>query len=366
MNGIIGLSQLALNRDTSPEVRDYLDKISSSSQSLLGILNDILDFSKLEAGRMSVENAQFDLDQVLDNIRNLFEERAEAKQLEFSIDVAEGTPRDLVGDAMRIQQILSNLIGNAIKFTAQGRVVLNVSIRQRDPAQVWMSFAVTDTGIGLSEEDKSKLFQPFSQVDGSITRKFGGTGLGLAISKNLLGLMGSQFTVESQPGKGSTFSFDVQLGIATTGKMREVRVRNKHEAGQLARNLQNSASSLKGARILVAEDNAINQQVVKEFLKLSGMEVEIARNGLEALTLLEQQEFDAVLMDVHMPVMGGFEATQKIRQNPKHANLPVIALTAGVTEEEREDTQASGMNDFVAKPVNPEALIATLTRWVNR
>lgn len=364
MNGVIGLTELALNKASNPELRDYLDKISTSSQSLLLILNDILDFSKLEAGHMTIEHTPFDLDMVLDHLRTLFEERAQSKSLGFAITVADGTPRDLVGDAMRLQQILANLLGNAIKFTAQGYVALKVEIKQREGAQTLLTFTVKDTGIGMSAHDQTKLFQPFSQADGSITRRFGGTGLGLAISHDLLKLMGGEFHIKSQPNQGTTFSFDLMLGISTHAKASETRHRGTHEAGQLEQDLQKSATSLKGARILVAEDNRINQQVVKEFLKLSGMAVTIANNGQEALDLLKTQSFDAILMDMQMPVMDGVEATKTIRSNPDYANLPIIALTAGVTQEERDSCTLSGMNDFVPKPVNPKMLIATLARWV--
>lgn len=364
MNGIIGLSQLALNQPTNPEVRDYLQKIAASSQSLLGILNDILDFSKLDAGHMSIENNPFDLDIVLDNLRNLFEERAHEKYLDFNITIDEKTPRDLIGDALRIQQILSNLLGNAIKFTAQGHVRLLIETKQIEGAQTRLRFTVEDSGIGIAAEDLDKLFHPFSQVDGSITRRFGGTGLGLAISHNLLELMGGSFDVMSQPGKGSRFSFELLLGVGSYGTIRETRQRTRHDAGNLSAKLVTLGNMLKGARILVAEDNAINQQVVQEFLTLSGMEVRIANHGQEALDLLQQQDFDAVLMDVHMPLMGGVEATQKIRAQEKFSTLPIIAITAGVTQEERNNCQASGMNDFIAKPVNPETLLTTLNRWI--
>lgn len=364
MNGIIGLSQLALNQPLSTDVRDYLNKISNSSQSLLGVLNDILDFSKLEAGRMSIEQVSFDLDQLLDNLRNMFEERAHSKHVDFYIEVSEGTPRDLLGDAMRLQQILSNLLGNAIKFTERGRVTLRIESNQIEGAHARFKFSVEDTGIGIDENDLAKLFQPFSQVDGSITRRFGGTGLGLVISQSILQLMGGQFGVTSQPGKGSVFSFDLQLGVSTEGKTRETRLRKRHKAGALTHELLNAGKNLYGAHILVAEDNSINQQVVKEFLKLSGMEVTVANNGQETLDILKQHSFDAILMDVHMPVMGGVEATQEIRKISKYVKLPIIALTAGVTQEEREGCLGSGMNDFVAKPIDPEGLITTLLKWV--
>ena len=364
MNGIIGLTQLALNLPTSPELKDYLDKIASSSQSLLGILNDILDVSKLEAARMSIEHQAFDLDFILDNLRNLFEESAASKHLEFIIEVGEGIPRNLVGDAMRIQQIISNLLGNAIKFTGQGYVAVKVAVKKQESAQVLLTFSVEDTGIGIAPEDFDKLFRPFSQVDGSITRKFGGTGLGLAISQSLLQLMGGEFSVESQPGLGAVFSFDLQLGIAAAGKLQKPIPRSN--AGELGRDLKNIGHSLQGAKILVAEDHRINQQVISEFLKLSGMQAVIANNGQEALALLKQQDFDAILMDVHMPVMDGMEATRNIRSYPEYARLPVIALTAGVTQEEQKSYLACGMNDFLAKPLNPEKLISMLSHWIGK
>ena len=210
----------------------------------------------------------------------------------------------------------------------------------------------------------SKLFKPFSQVDASITRKFGGTGLGLMISQKLLQLMGGEFRVTSKQGQGTTVSFDMLLGIGELKHTRDPFRRIKQGVGKLKQDLQQLATELKGSRILVVEDNTINQQVLKGFLVLSGIEVFIADNGQEALNLLDQQTFDAILMDVHMPVMGGVEATKRIRLDQKYLNLPIIALTAGVTQEERDKCLASGMNDFIAKPINPESLITTLTKWV--
>ena len=364
MNGIIGLTQLALNLPASPELRDYLGKIAGSSQSLLGILNDILDVSKLEAARMSIEQQVFDLDFMLDNLRNLFEEGAAFKHLDLIIDVAACTPRNLVGDTMRIQQIIANLLGNAIKFTEHGYVAVKVAVKKQESTQVLLAFSVEDTGIGIAREDFDKLFQPFSQVDGSITRKFGGTGLGLSISQSLLKLMGGEFRVESQPGLGTVFSFDLQLGIAAPGKLQKPLQRIN--AGELGRDLKNIGHNLQGAKILIVEDHKINQKVISEFLKLSGMETVIANNGQEALELLKQQDFDAILMDVQMPIMDGMEATRTIRSYPKYARLPVIALTAGVTQDEQKSYLACGMNDFLAKPINPEDLVSLLSRWVGK
>lgn len=360
MNAIIGLSHLALNKEISAEIRDYLEKIYSSSNSLLGILNDVLDFSKLEAGRLTIDHSHFNIDVMLDNIRNVFVERAKEKHIGFKMDIAPDVPRDLVGDALRLQQVLINLLANAIKFTERGEVVFKITVSQADQSQVRLLFCVTDTGIGMSEHDLDKLFQPFSQVDGSITRRFGGTGLGLAISQNLLQLMGSKFSVTSAPGKGSSFSFELALDVSLLSGQRNA----DHPSATFIASKEDLGKLLIGARILVAEDNLINQQVVREFLNLSGIIVEIANNGKEAIALLDNGAFDAVLMDIHMPEMDGFAATKLIRSQARFAELPVIALTAGVTKEERERCRAAGMNDFIAKPINPKRLISTLVRWI--
>ncbi len=356
MNAILGLSYLALNKELSPENRDYLEKIYTSSNSLLNILNDILDFSKLEAGRLTIDHNPFDLDEILANIHNLFADRAKEKRLDFTINVAADVPRNLVGDTLRLQQVLINLLGNAIKFTERGQVTLNITVLHITPSQTRLLFCVTDTGIGMSDDDREKLFQPFSQVDGSITRRFGGTGLGLVISRNLLQLMDSEFSVTSAPGRGSGFSFELLLGLSSLSSQRKpgISISTPEDFGKL----------LVGTRVLVAEDNLINQQVIREFLNLSGIAVEIANNGNEAIALLENCAFDAVLMDMHMPEMDGFATTQLIRSQARFAKLPVIALTAGVTKEERERCTALGMNDFIAKPINPKKLMWTLVQWI--
>jgi PAS domain S-box-containing protein len=361
MNAIIGLSQLALNKNFPPEAVDYLDKINRASSSLLVILNDILDLSRLEVGRVTIEHKHFHLDGILDTLHSLFDAAAKEKGLAFTIVLAEDVPLGLIGDASRLQQVLINLLGNAIKFTADGSVTLTITLQQLDQSQARLLFAVADTGIGLSTQDQEKLFKPFSQVDDSITRRFGGSGLGLAISYNLLQLMGSQFTLDSTPGLGSCFGFELVMAILPLTRPYKL----ESPTGRLASTLSDFSQLLTGSRILVAEDNHFNQQVVSEFLGLSGISVEIANNGQEALTmLLEQGTFDAVLMDMHMPVMDGFEATRQIRNQPRFATLPVIALSAGVTQEEQEECLTSGINDFISKPINPVKLLSTLAQWL--
>lgn len=366
MNAVIGLSQLALEQKTTPQVRDYLEKIRISSQSLLGILNDILDYSKIEAGRMSLENAAFDLGNLLQKLNDLFFVRAEEKQLELSINAAPEVPSTLIGDELRLQQILANLIGNAIKFTEHGQVRLDIEATAAENSQIKLRFAISDTGIGMTPEVVGNLFQAFNQADNSITRRFGGTGLGLVISRELLHLMGSDFKIDSAPDVGTTFSFELLLGVGSTTLA--VAPRHHHPVhSSLRASLQDRGSLLAGARILVAEDNRINQQVVEEFLSMVGVKVVLADNGLEAITALadEQSSFAAVLMDVHMPVMDGLEATIQLRRQARLANLPIIALTAGVTQSEQKKALASGMSDFITKPINPEALIETLLRWIS-
>lgn len=354
MNAIHGLSYLALQKKgLSPEIRDYLEKISRSSTNLITILNDILDFSKLESGHLTLDYQPYSLDSIEHHLGDLFFDAAKQKGLFFSINIFPNVPRDLIGDKIRLQQILVNLIGNAIKFTQSGSVSLTVTLQKIHFSKARLEFTVTDTGIGLSETDKEKLFQPFSQVDGSITRRFGGTGLGLTISHNLLQMMGSEFSVASEVGKGSTFSFELVQDISSL-------MEQKTQAPKIVE------TSLKDIRILVAEDNDINQQIIQELLTHAGIIVEMASNGAEALELLPKFHFDAVLMDMSMPVMDGFETTRKIRAQARYAQLPIIALSAGVTPDEQEKCLIAGTNAFIAKPINSKNLMATLAFFVGK
>ncbi len=365
MNGIIGLTKLALDYSMPDNVRDYLDKISQSSEGLLGILNDILDFSKLEAGMLHIDHQQFDLDVLMDNLYNLFDPRAKEKQLDFRIDIADDVPTDVVGDGLRIQQVLSNLIGNAIKFTATGAVIVSICLLEVVNSFAKLRFSVTDTGIGLADNDRAKLFHPFIQVDNSATRRYGGTGLGLVISSQLLQLMGSDIILVSELGRGSVFRFDLSIALASSKLHQGVnRQRQVRQAGMIAAEVRNQAAALSGKCILVVEDNRINQQVVREFLILAGVIVDLASNGKEALQSIATKHYDAILMDVHMPEMDGIQATLRIRQHLEFLTIPIIALTAGVTQEERVACLECGMNDFIAKPVNPGNLINTLNKWI--
>lgn len=359
MHGILGLTQLALNQPLSAKVRDYLEKIHSSSDSLLKILNDILDYSKIEAGLMALENNVFDLDALLDNLHNLFSFHAEEKSLKLAFEVADDVPRLLIGDELRLQQVLANLLGNALKFTEKGSITLSITFKHMAQSKAVLTFSVEDTGIGMSEEVIAQLFQPFTQADGSINRRFGGTGLGLAISRKLLHLLGSEVGVESRPEHGSVFSFDIALSPAPDARQSDGNQRPSPQQTS-----KQDVRPLAGAAVLVAEDNPVNQLVVCEFLHSAGILTRIANNGREALALIEQEMFDAVLMDVHMPEINGLDVVRRLRQDERFSALPIIALTAGVTTDEREQAIASGMNEFLAKPIDADALLDTLARCI--
>ena len=495
MNAIIGMTHLALKTELSPRQRDYLGKIQSSSQHLLSIINDILDFSKIEAGKLEIEQSPFLLDRLLENLANLVTEAASAKGIELIVDVASDVPTALIGDSLRLGQILINFVNNAIKFTEQGEISVRIRVDARTDDTVLLHFSVTDTGIGIRPEQRDKLFQSFSQADSSNTRKYGGTGLGLSISKQLAEMMGGQVGVESEYGQGSTFWFTARLGIDSTQQrnlvpkpdLRGVRVLvvddNENaravitellqemtfkvtavESGtaglralreyagtaqafevvlldwrmpgmdgiETARQIQalglspsphlilvtaygreevfNEANAqkldavlvkplnasllfdtlmrvlstdedpresqapaaaapdtrrLQGARILLVEDNALNQEVAKALLEEVGCTVLVANHGAEAiLRMQDSQPVDLVLMDMQMPVLDGVSATQTLRQNPAYADIPIIAMTANAQEKDRERCFEAGMQAFMTKPIQPQDLFDTLSHWL--
>ncbi|ROZ61906.1 PAS domain S-box protein [Ramlibacter sp. WS9] len=497
MNAIIGMSHLALKTDLTPRQRDYIGKVQASGQHLLGIINDILDFSKVEAGKLTIEQADFELETLMENVANLIGEKSAAKGLELVFDISPDVPRRLVGDSLRMGQILINYANNAVKYTEKGEVVIAARVQERNAQGVLLHFSVTDTGIGLTEEQQSRLFQSFQQADTSTTRKYGGTGLGLAISKNLAQLMGGEVGVQSSRGNGSTFWFTVRVGIgqarvrelvpvpdlrnrralvvddsdsaravladmlqgmtftvveAASGRaaleaVREAALKGtpfdivyldwrmpemdgietarrlktldipqppfivmatahgreeviKHaetvgienvlikpinpsmlfdttvgalrghapEARQLgsptAAGLDDRLASVKGARILLVEDNDINQLVASEILSDAGFVVEVADNGQVALDMVQRHSYDLVLMDMQMPVMDGVTATLEIRKLPQFAALPIVAMTANAMQRDRERCLKAGMNDFVTKPIDPTELCAVLLKWI--
>jgi two-component system, sensor histidine kinase and response regulator len=497
MNAIIGLSHLALKTELAPRQRDYIMKIKQSGQHLLGIINDILDFSKIEAGKLFIEEIDFDLDKALENVGSLISDKAAAKGLELIFDIEPAVASHFRGDPLRLGQILINFCNNAVKFTDEGEVVVRARVREDNAESQLIEFSVSDTGIGLTEEQISRLFQPFQQADVSTTRKYGGTGLGLAISRRLAELMGGTISVESTPKKGSTFKFTARLGKAAlaprrrllqsdlrgrrvlivddnaqartvlSGMLRTMSfVVDEAASGQEAIEMVRSAAArgepyeiafidwqmpgldgvetgrrmlalasvnetpphlvmvtaygreevlkqaeasgfesvlikpvtssilfetavgalgvgaeqaaaapvgpsfdierVRGARVLLVEDNDINQEVAIGQLEEANIFVDLAEHGAEAVRMVRENDYDLVLMDMQMPVMDGIEATQVIRADPRFAALPIVAMTANALVSDREMCLEAGMNDHIAKPIDPDQLFGVLLRWIKR
>ncbi len=497
MNAIIGMSYLAMQTDLNRKQADYINKIQTSAENLLGIINDILDFSKIEAGKLDLERTDFNLEDSVDGLVQVISQKVQQKGIELLIDVDSELPLNLVGDPLRLGQILLNLTNNAIKFTDNGEIIVKAEQVAREKEEVLIKFSVSDTGIGMTDEQISRLFRSFSQADASTTRKYGGTGLGLTISKTLTELMGGDIWVESVSGEGSTFIFTARFGVATerqssmsdlsgaiealpvlivddsvaareilsniseslgfnsdvasTGaealeKLREANktdspfklvladwkmpVMDGIELGQRisedseiehkphyiivtaydrddmlekASHIQvdgsitkpvnastlldtvmkvfgrrsgdanstatnkldfSSAKGIAGAQVLLVEDNEINQQIAIELLTMAGLNVSTANNGLEAVNMVKQSEFDAVLMDIQMPVMDGYQATKEIRQSGLFDELPIIAMTANAMSGDRERCIEAGMNDHLAKPIDPQQVYKTLSEWI--
>ncbi|MBT3196349.1 MAG: response regulator [Gammaproteobacteria bacterium] len=354
MNGVIGLSHLTLQCDLSPEVREYLNKIQLSANSLLSIINDILDFSKIEADQLYLEKIDFELKKVLNQVSSIVMLKAKEKGLAIELDIAPEVPHYLNGDPNRLGQILINLMGNAIKFTDQGKVITQILLEQQQDKKIVLKFRVSDTGIGISEEHLGHLFKSFSQADSSTTRKYGGTGLGLVIAKQLVEMMEGTISVESQPNVGTTFTFTVSLQKGEEPQCSEV---DKVESNAL------EIPQFDGLKVLLAEDDETNQMVAQYILLKAGAEVTIVANGVEASNAVNEDHFDLVLMDIQMPVMDGYEATQLIRNAHSITELPIIAMTANAMKGVREKVLAVGMNDFLTKPIEVEKLYQALSCW---
>jgi signal transduction histidine kinase/CheY-like chemotaxis protein/HPt (histidine-containing phosphotransfer) domain-containing protein len=352
MNAIIGLSHLMQKTELNKRQIDYLTKISGAAQSLLRIINDVLDLSKVEAGQLTLESIRFSLHTVFDDLVGIVGHRTAEKGLELRMDVAPELPPQLVGDPLRLSQILVNLVGNAVKFTQRGHVAVRAQPVDAVGGELRVRFTVEDSGIGLSHEQLKRLFRSFAQADSSTTRQYGGTGLGLSISKRLVELMGGEIGADSVPGQGSTFWFTAVFRAATAADPVAVPQR------------PGPPPNLRGARVLLVEDNVINQQVAAEILQSAGVTVDIAANGLEAVRGVRARHYDAVLMDVQMPVMDGLQATEAIRAIDAYKTLPIIAMTASVLRGDREGCLKAGMNDYVSKPINVDKMLATLARWL--
>ncbi|MES2688390.1 MAG: ATP-binding protein [Pseudomonadota bacterium] len=356
MSAIIGLSNIALKSDLQPKQRDYVSKINKAGTLLLGILNDILDVSKVEAGKLEIEHVGFRLGDVLDNASTMVAHKAHEKGLDLNIDIADDVPQGLVGDPLRLGQILINLLGNAVKFTDQGQVSVSISCMERDAGKVQLRVAVQDTGIGMTPEQAGKLFQAFTQAEGSIARKYGGTGLGLTIAKRLVELMGGSIHVDSSPGVGSTFWFPAWFGLDANADAQGAG-RHSHSPDTLTPDLQ-------GARLLLVDENETDRHIATELLAGAGASVATASNGHEALEMLNAEAYDLVLMDLEMPVMDGIEVARLILAQPQLAGIPILALTAHSMPAERKRCADAGMLDHIAKPIDPQALFATLLRWL--
>jgi signal transduction histidine kinase len=357
MNSIIGLSNLVIKTNLDEVQRKYLNVIRKSSENLLVIINDILDLSKIEAGKMEFEKVPFSLEDALETFYHAMLFKTEEKNLSFKINIAEDTPKVLIGDTTRLIQVLINLTGNAIKFTEKGGVIVDIRPVRIENNSCTLLFSINDTGIGISQVNLGKIFDSFSQASSDTTRKYGGTGLGLTISKQLVEMQGGEINVTSTPGKGTTFSFTIPYEIG------DETAETKDE-----KHIGVSPEELRGIKILLVEDNAFNQMVATDTLTdlIGELSIDVAENGRIAVDMVSKNEYDVVLMDIQMPEMDGFESTKNIRQLPgTKGQTRIMAMTANVTPEEVSKCFECGMNEYISKPFDPQDLINKLGKLVN-
>jgi len=350
MNGVLGMTQLAQNAETETQRLEYLGKIHSSASLLLGIINDILDISKIEAGKMKIEAHPFELAEIINNTRDLMTPRVDEKKLKLIISVDESVPEMIVGDSLRISQVLFNIIGNAVKFTLKGSITLRVSAQNLQDNKLNIRFSIRDTGIGMDDKQQQSVFKSFTQADSSTARKFGGSGLGLSISKALIELMGGEISVESKLGEGSEFIFYV---IAANYEGDEPQTSDEDLSPALNQKYDNF-------KLLLVEDNEINQEIAKAVLEDMGFKVTLANNGKEGVEAFNAKSYDFIFMDIRMPVMDGIEAATEIRRiehentvvgsTPPH--IPIIAMTANAMQADKDATRAAGMDGHISKPID--------------
>lgn len=356
MNGVVGMIDLLMETDLAPEQKEYSEIIRKSADTLITVINDILDFTKMESGKMEIEEQLFELRTCIQEVFSLFSVEAGKKNLELAYFIDQKLPRLLYGDMARLRQVLINLIANAVKFTNQGGVYLVASIKETSGNKVEVEFTIMDTGIGISPEKCDRLFQPFSQLDSSMTRKYGGTGLGLAICKSLVGMMGGEIRVESMEQKGATFIFTIQASVPgedLTGGYQE------EESPHLLLN-QESRS-----RILVVDDHPINQRLMVSMLDKLGYEADMAEDGKQAVQMALKRPYDFIFMDLQMPVMDGLEATAQIRREggPAAEKTIIIAMTANVMDGIQNRCKASGMDDYISKPLKMSSIKQIISRY---
>ena len=362
LNGMIGLTSLALRASLSKEIRDYFEQIRFSSNSLLKILNEVLDFAKLESGKMQSETNSFRLLSLLEESKNLFTPSASLKKNTYDFDIDSNIPEYLIGDETHLRQVLVNLIGNAIKFTSEGSITVSAKLNKFFNGHADLVISVEDTGIGISPEDIPKVLRPFEQADEGISRKFGGTGLGLSISQELLALMNSQLQIASIPGKGSSFSFHLQLKIDSTNPS----ITSINNAPPLISTNREELDlgDVKNKLILVAEDNPINLEVISQMLKILNVNFLSVGNGLECIDMISKHHFDLILMDIQMPILDGFSTTQKIRTMEHLKDIPIIGVSAGISKDNQSLYIQRGMNDTLNKPFTLEELFEVLKKYL--
>ncbi len=356
MNAIVGMSALLLKADPSEKQLNFIKSINSAAENLLALINDILDYSKIDAGKLVLEEAGFSIREVVQELMQIVSFKTDPSKVKIGTHIDENVPERIVGDKVRLNQVLMNLVSNAVKFTEEGEVTISVETIQDAQDKVKVRFSVKDTGIGIAPDKIEMIFGSFTQASTDTTRKYGGSGLGLAIVKQILELQGTEIKIESQVGKGSNFYFNLDFS-KDNGSVYEVKSEQPE-----------NFHSLEGVKILAAEDNELNQILATHLLESWGAQVDIAENGEKTLEMLKQNNYDLILMDIQMPLMDGYQATEKIRKNfqsPKNM-LPIIAMTANVLDGEREKCLACGMDDYIIKPLCPENLNFVIRNVVNQ